>query len=169
MAKDYLNVIERALMMGISDKINNDTSSGDVYVFGEFPETEDMKFPLVVVQMIGSGFDEQFFGQDVTFGSSGASGTGEVYGVQYLVHLICEKDTELTISGDVYKQRKLLNWMMLNIANYVADIDWTIYEEEELEILERRLDGWRDIGYLENFQWYGATAQFTLHFKNYRT
>ena len=142
MAKDFLNVIERALMMGISDKINTDVGTGDVYVFGEFPETEELKFPAVIVQMIGSGFEEQFFGQDVTFGSSGASGTGEVYGVQYLVHLICEKDTSLTIGSDVYKQRKLFNWM---------------------------IDGWRDIGFLENFQWYGATAQFTLYFKNYRT
>ena len=168
MAKDYLNVIERALMMGISDKINNDVT-GDVFVFGEFPETEDLKFPDIIVQMIGSGFEEQFFGQDVTFGDSNTTGKGEVYGVRYLIHLICEKETELTISGDVYKQRKLLNWLMLNVANHVADIDWTIYEEEELEVLERHLDGYRDIGFLENFQWYGATAQFTLYFKNYRT
>ncbi len=59
--------------------------------------------------------------------------------------------------------------MMLNIANHVAYIDWTIYEEEELEVLERHLDSWRDIGFLDNLQWYGATAQFTLYFKNYRT
>ena len=41
MAKDYLNVIERALMMGISDKINT-AVTGDVFVYGEFPETEDL-------------------------------------------------------------------------------------------------------------------------------
>lgn len=58
---------------------------------------------------------------------------------------------------------------MLNIANYVVDIDWDVYEEEELEILDRSLDSWNDIGYLEEFQWYGATAQFTIHFKNHRT
>ena len=40
-------------MMGISDKINNDVT-GDVYVYGEFPETEDLKFPAIIVQMIGS-------------------------------------------------------------------------------------------------------------------
>ena len=113
MAKDYLNVIERALMMGISDNINSLTESGeDIHVFGEFPETEDLKFPAIIVEQTGSGFEEQFFGQEVTFGSSGATGTGEVYGVQYLIHLICEKETELTISGDVYKQRKLLNWLI---------------------------------------------------------
>ena len=172
MAKDYLNVIERALMMGISDKMNGATATGsDIYVFGEFPETEELKFPAVIVQMIGSGFDEQFMGQAVTFGETESSGTGEVYGVQYLVHIICERDTELNITGisSPYKQRRMLNWLMLNIANAVADIDWTVYEEEELEILSRRLDSWRDIGFLENLQWYGATAQFTLHFKNFRT
>jgi len=48
MAKDYLNVIERALIMGISDKINTLTASGDdIYVFGQFPETEELKFPCV--------------------------------------------------------------------------------------------------------------------------
>jgi len=168
MAKDYLNVIERALMMGVSDKINA-AVTGDVHVFGQFPETEELKFPAIIVQMIGSGFDEQFMGQAVTFGESDTSGTGEVYGVQYLVHIIAEKETEMTVGSTVYKQRRMLNWLMLNIANAVADIDWTVYEEEELEILSRRLDSWRDIGFLDNLQWYGATAQFTLHFKNFRT
>tara|TARA_Y100000593_G_scaffold86995_1_gene166708 strand:- start:2695 stop:3207 length:513 start_codon:yes stop_codon:yes gene_type:complete len=170
MAKDYLNVVERALMMGISDKINGATASGsDVYVFGQFPETEDLKFPAVVVQMVASGFDEEFFGQDVTFGSSGTAGTGEVYGVTYLVHILLEKETEITIGSDAYKQRRLLNWLMLNIANAVADINWSVYEEEELEILDRRLQSWRDVGYLTEFQWYGATAEFLIHFKNFRT
>jgi len=56
----------------------------------------------------------------------------------------------------------------LNIANAVADIDWSVYEEEELEILSRNLNAWRDVGFLTSFQWYGATAEFTLHFKNFR-
>ena len=43
MAKDYLNIIERALMMGISDKINA-AVTGDIHVFGQFPDTEDLKF-----------------------------------------------------------------------------------------------------------------------------
>jgi len=168
MAKDYLNVIERALMMGVSDKINTDVT-GDVYVYGHFPTTDEVKFPAVIVQLVSSGFDEQFFGQDVTFGDSGSAGTGEIYGTAYTIHILIDKDTELTISGEKYKQRRLLNWMMLNISNYVVDIDWDVYEEEELEILDRRLDAWRDVGYLEQFQWYGASASFTLHFKNYRT
>jgi len=168
MAKDYLNIVERALMMGISDKINAAVTE-DVYVFGQFPTTDDLKFPAIVVQMVASGFNEEFFGQDVTFGASGASGTGEVYGVTYLVHVLLEEDTTITVSGDVYKQRRALNWLMLNIANAVADINWSVYEEEELEILERRLAAWRDVGFLTEFQWYGATAEFLIHFKNFRT
>lgn len=168
MAKDYLNTIERALMMGISDKINTDVT-GDVYVYGHFPRADEVKFPAVIVQLTSSGFDEQFMGQAVTFGDSGASGTGEVYGTAYAVHILIDDNTEITVGSDKYKQRRLLNWMMLNIANYIVDIDWDIYEEEELEILDRSLNVWSDIGYLEEFQWFGATAQFTIHFKNYRT
>ena len=67
MAKDFLNVIERALMMGVSDSINSETTSGsDIYVYGEFPETEDLKFPAVVVQHVGSGFEQQMMGQQMT-------------------------------------------------------------------------------------------------------
>ena len=54
MAKDFLNIIERALMMGVSDKLNAATVDGsDIYVFGQFPESEEMKFPAIVVQLIG--------------------------------------------------------------------------------------------------------------------
>ena len=169
MAKDFLNVIERALMMGVSDKLNTATASGsDIYVFGQFPETEDIKFPAVVVQLVASGFEEQYFGDDITFGSSGASGTGEVYGCTYLVHIFVDKDTEITIGSDVYKQRRLINWLMLNIANSVMEINWDVYEEEELEMLERHLDQWRDIGFMPQAQWYGATAEFSLAFLNKR-
>jgi len=170
MAKDYLNVVERALMMGISDKVNTATSSENVHVFGEFPETEDLKFPAVIVQLLSSGFEEQVMGQSVTFGDDGTSGTGEVYGCQYMIHIIIDRETTITPDGSSpYKQRRALNWLMLNIANAVMDIDWTIYEEEELEILERHLVQWQDIGYLDQFKWYGASAIFQVNFKNYRT
>ena len=166
MAKDFLNVIERALMMGISDKINA-AVTGDIFVYGEFPETEDLKFPAIVVQQTASGFQEQLMGQNQTFG--GASGTGEIYGVAYTVHIILERDTEITVGSDVYKQRRLLNWLMLNIANSIMDIDWAVYQEETLDVQERHLETWRNIGFLEELQWYGASADFMLTFSNYRT
>ena len=167
MAKDYLNVIERALMMGLSDKINA-AVTGDIYVHGQFPESEDMKFPTLIVQQISSGFEEKFHGDKLTFGSDATSSSGEVYGMKFLVHIIVDKDTEITIGSDVYKQRRLVNWLMLNIANTIMEINWSDYEEEELEILERHLDSWRDIGYIEAVQWYGATADFEIYFLNKR-
>ena len=172
MAKDFLNVIERALMMGVSDKINDNSAGGtavgsDIYVFGEFPETEDMKFPAVVVQHVGSGFEQQMVGQQMTF--SGVSGTGEIYGVAYTVHIILEKETEITIGSTVYKQRRLLNWIMLNLANAVMDINWDDYQEEELDVHERHLRQWRNIGFMKDLQWYGASADFVLTFSNFRS
>ena len=168
MAKDFLNVIERALLMGVSDKINGATASGsDIYFYGEFPEAEEVKFPAVIIQQTASGFVEQLLGKKMTFG--GASGTGEIYGIGYNLHIICEKNTEITIGGVVYKQRKLLNWLMLNIANEITDLDFSTYKEENVEVIERRLMSWRDIGYMPEFQWYGASCDYTLTFKNYRS
>jgi len=167
LAKDYLNVIERALMMGVSDKINS-AVTGDIHVYGQFPETEDLKFPALVVQQVGSGFEEKFHGEKITFGSDSTSSSGEVYGMSFLFHMILDKDTTIAISGVDYKQRRLLNWLMLNIANSVMEIDWGVYEEEELEILERHLASWRDIGFIQEVEWYGATAEFEIYFLNKR-
>jgi len=168
MAKDFLNVIERALLMGVSDKINGaTTSTSDIYFYGEFPEAEDVKFPCVIIQQVASGFQEQLMGQSMTFG--GASGTGELYGIAYNIHVICERDTEITIGTDVYKQRRLLNWIMLNLANEITDLDFSAYGEDTLEVMDRELLAWRDIGYIPEFQWYGASCDYTLVFKNYRT
>jgi hypothetical protein len=167
MAKDFLNVIERALMMGVSDKINT-AVTGDIFVHGQFPETEDMKFPTIVIQQIASGFEEKFHGEKITFGTDTSSSSGEVYGMSFLVHIIVDKDTTIDIGGTDYKQRRLVNWLMLNIANCIMEIDWAVYEEEELDILERHLSGWRDIGYIDAVQWYGATAEFEIYFLNKR-
>lgn len=183
MAKDFLNIIERALIMGISDKVNTQTATGDdIYVYGQYPETEELNFPAVVVQQVASGFQEKYFGENVTFGdqsNTGAtSGSGEVYGVAFLVHLFVDKDTTISVNSNriknnasetiVYKQRRLLNWLMLNIANAVMEINWDDYEEDELEVLERTLAQWRDIGYFPSAQWHGATAEFELYFLNLR-
>ena len=174
MAKDFLNVIERALMMGISDSINGLTESGEnIHVFGEFPEVEELKFPAIIVEHTGSGFEEQFMGQNVTLGSS--SGTGEIYGASYMIHLICEKESQIQVvsgassASDVYyKQRRLLNWMMLNVANSVMDVNFDTYEEEDTQIIERHLNSWQNIGFIPELQWYGASAQFMLTFTNIR-
>jgi hypothetical protein len=170
MAKDFLNVIERALMMGISDSMNRDTASNnDIYVYGEFPETEDIKFPAIVVSQTGSGFQEQLMGQSMSFDSN--VGKGEIYGISFTVHLIVDKETVISVTGssEPYKQRRLLNWLMLNVANAVLDIDWDVYKEESLEVMERNLQAFRNIGYIPEIQYYGASADFLLTFKNYRS
>ena len=161
-------------MMGISDSINGLTESGEnIHVFGEFPEVEELKFPAIIVEHTGSGFEEQFMGQNVTLGSS--SGTGEIYGASYMIHLICEKESQIQVkstassASDVYyKQRRLLNWMMLNVANSVMDINFDTYEEEDTQIIERHLNSWQNIGFIPELQWYGASAQFMLTFTNIR-
>tara|TARA_R100000458_G_C8143387_1_gene153701 strand:+ start:127 stop:651 length:525 start_codon:yes stop_codon:yes gene_type:complete len=174
MAKDYLNIIERALMMGLSDKINAEVT-GDVYVHGQFPSTEELKFPTLVVQQVSSGFEEKFHGDSITFGSDTTNSSGEVYGIQFQVHIIVDKETSIKIDttgngtpDTDYKQRRLVNWLMLNIANSIMEIDWSVYEEEELQILERHLASWRDVGYIDAVQWYGATADFNIYFLNKR-
>ena len=100
------------------------------------PEVEELKFPAIIVEHTGSGFEEQFMGQKVTLGST--SGTGETYGASYAIHLIAEKESQIQVasgsfsaSNAYYKQRRLLNWMMLNVANSVMDIDFDTYEEEK--------------------------------------
>ena len=92
-----------------------------------------------------------------------------------MVHVFVDRETTLKIdtTGNStpdtdYKQRRLLNWLMLNIANSVMEINWSDYEEEELEILERHLSQWRDIGFLPSTQWHGATAEFEIYFLNKR-
>ena len=96
MAKDYLNVIERALMMAVSDKINS-AVTGDIYVHGQFPESEDVKFPSIIVQQIASGFEEKYFGETITFGTDTSASSGEAYGISFLIHLLVDKDTEIDI------------------------------------------------------------------------
>lgn len=168
MAKDYLNVIERALMMGISDKVNNLTGSGDdIFVYGQFPETEELKFPCIVVQQVASGVEENFFGESITFGDD-TNQTGEAYGVGFMIHLMTDKETKITVGSIDYKQRRLLNWLMLNVANSLHDIDWDTYEEEDLQILERHVLAWNDIGHMPQLQWYGASCRMSIVFLNKR-
>ena len=174
MAKDFLNVIERALMMGISDGINTLTESGEnIHVYGEYPEVEELKFPAIIVEHTGSGFEEQFMGQKVTLGSS--SGTGETYGASYTIHLICEKETTIQVasgsfsaSDAYYKQRRLLNWLMLNVANTIMDLNWSTFDEDDTQVLERHLNSWQNIGFIPELQWYGASADFLITFTNIR-
>ena len=186
--KDYLNVIERKIIDELRiffNTVNSSANDGKVYVSGQFPEPEELKFPSVVVQQIGSGFEEQFFGKKVTFGSD--SYDGEIYGVGYLIHIFIDKESELDVGttpqgSSKYRQRRLLNWIMLNVANVLNDIDWATpvtsspaglsYNpnyDASVDVQERHLQAWRDVGYSPVMQWWGASAQFMLTFLNYRS
>ena len=168
MSKDYLNVIERALMMGLSDKINTLTGSGeDIYIFGQFPETEELRFPCIVIQQVASGISEKYFGETITFGDE-QNQTGEAYGIGFMIHLMTDKETAITVGSSDYKQRRLLNWLMLNVANALQDINWNDYEEEDLEILERHVLAWNDIGFMPQMDWYGASCKMSVVFLNKR-
>ena len=155
--------------MGISDKINTATDSGDdVYVYGQFPETEELKFPAVIVQQVASGIEERFVGDQIMFGDDTTHSSGELYGMGFMIHLITDKESKITVSGNDYKQRRLMNWLMLNIANALNDIDWDTYKEEDLEIIERHVLAWNDIGHMGQLQWYGATCRMSVTFLNKR-
>ena len=83
---------------------------------------------------------QQFLGQSVTSGSSRA--IGEIYGVGFNVHLAVDKDSSITVGGTPYKQRRLLNYLMLNCANVIMDCD---FSSTDVEILQRNFAGFRQI------------------------
>jgi hypothetical protein len=192
---DYLNVIERKIIDDLRVFFNtHHTTDNDsvIKVFGQFPEPEELKFPSVIVEQVGSGFEEKLMGESITVTNpvdgTTSSYTGELYGVAFVINILTDKDSEYNIgtspqgtSNAKYKQRRLLNWMMLNIANTINGIDWATrvtssptglsYNpryDGSVEVVESHLRAWRDVGYLPAFQWYGATAEFSLIFKNYR-
>ena len=194
---DYLNVIERKIVDDLRVFFNTHaTGNTDVVkVFGQFPEPEELKFPAVVIEQVGSGTEEKMVGESITFTnpSNGVTSTytGELYGVGYVINILIDKEASYNIgtspqgtTNAKYKQRRLLNWMMLNIANTINSIDWATevnpgsgtptglsYNpryDASVEVMESHLRAWRDVGFLPAFQWYGASAEFSLVFKNYR-
>ena len=114
---------------------------------------------------------------------------GEIFGVGYLIHIIIDKEAQIDVGtapqplgSTKYRQRRLLNWMMLNIANVINDIDWATkvlttpaglsYNpayDASVDVQETHLQEWRDVGFSNVMQWWGATAQFMLVFLNYRS
>ena len=186
--RDYLNVIERKIIDELRiyfNTVNSSANNGKVFVSGQFPEPEELKFPAVIIQQVGSGFEEQFVGKAVSFGDSKYK--GELYGVGFMIHILIDKEEELDVGSSPqgsskYRQRRLLNWMMLNIANVLNDIDWATPVSSQpaglsynpaydasVDIQETHLQSWRDVGYSPVMQWWGATAQFMLVFLNYRS
>ena len=163
MATDHLNNIERTLI----DKLRTGTynggtawSSSDITVFGQFPEPEDVKYPCIIVEMIANGMETQFIGQNVD------GKIGELYGVGFRLHLAVERDSSITVSSTPYKQRRLLNYLMLQTANVLMDCDFT---SSGTEIEERVYGGFSEIGYNPQLEIWAATTTMLLTFKNTRS
>jgi len=158
MANDFINLIERAII----NQLRIDFP--DVHIFGQFPEAVDSIYPAIVVQLVASGVDEKFMGENLTFGASNTPSTGEIYGMAIVLHLVVDRKSVMTVDAVGYKQRRLLNYLMLNVANSITDLVFP----STIEVIERHLQAWSDIGYLADLELWGASAQYLVSFENYR-
>ena len=161
---DYINTIERAII----DQLRTDFPG--VTVFGQYPEPEDVKYPCIVLEQLANGAETQFMGQRVSFG--GEAKKGEIYGAGFRFHLIVDRFSKMSIvpdgesSTEVYKQRRLLNYIMLNVANTLMDIE---FPAAKVDILERHFGGWTDVGYLPSLELWGSSCVMLITFENYRS
>ena len=158
MPNDFINLIERAIITQLR------TDFPKAHIFGQFPEAVDVAYPAIIVQLVASGVDEQFMGRQITFGPDDTETTGEVYGMVLHIHLVVDKESVVDVDGTGYKQRRLLNYLMLNVANTVTDLDFP----SSVEILERHLQAWSEIGYVPELELWGASAVCMVAFKNWR-
>jgi hypothetical protein len=171
---DHLNVIERKLIDNLRDGTFNTTAgtgSGsawdttDVTVFGQFPSTDRIKYPCIITEMISNGIQEQFMGQDITYGSSDTAAIGELYGVGFRIHIAVDRDSSITVSGAPYKERRLLNYLMLNCANVLMD---TEFDAATTEVTQRIFSGFQDVGYNSEMEIWASVATMIIVFKNNR-
>jgi hypothetical protein len=160
MPNDFINIIEREIIDQLRDTFDT------AHVFGQFPEAVDIDYPAIIVQLVASGVDEQFMGRQITFGSDDTPATGEVYGMVLNFHLIVDKESVMSVGDpeEGYKQRRLLNYLMLNVANTVTDLTFP----DTVEIMERHLQAWSEIGYIPELELWGASAVCMISFKNWR-
>jgi len=172
MAVDHLNIVERKLIDNLRSGTYNTTagtstawSSSDVTVFGQFPTTDQTKYPSIITEMAANGIETQFMGQDLTFGGSNTAAKGELYGVGFKIHVLVDRASTITIDGEPYKERRLLNYLMLNSANVLMDVN---YNSTTTEVVERHFTGFTDIGYNPDLEIWAAMATMVIVFKNNR-
>ena len=172
MPVDHLNIVERKLIDNLRAGTYNTAagtstawSAADVTVFGQFPSTDQTKYPAIITEMSANGIEEQYFGQNLTFGGSNTAAKGELYGVGFKIHLLVDRDSSITIGGEPYKERRLLNYLMLNSANVLMDVD---YNATTTEVVERHFTGFTDIGYNPDLEIWAAMATMVIVFKNNR-
>jgi hypothetical protein len=160
---DYINIIERALI----DQLRDDFDG--CHVFGQYPEAVEIAYPALIVEITSSGLFDKFMGEKLTFG--GEEKTGELVGLMYMIHLIVDKDSQMTVNSEVFKQRRLMNYLMLNVVNTFTDMGGSIGGTwpTTVEITHQELSNWTDIGYDPEMELWGASAVYMLVFKNYRS
>ena len=172
MPVDHLNIVERKLIDNLRTGTYNTAagtstawSAADVTVFGQFPSTDETKYPAIITEMSANGIEEQYFGQNLTFGGSGTAAKGELYGVGFKIHVLVDRASTITIDGEPYKERRLLNYLMLNSAIVLMDVD---YSATTTEVVERHFTGFTDIGYNPELEIWAAMATMVIVFKNNR-
>ena len=107
-------------------------------------------------------------GEKVSFGSSDY--TGEIYGIIYILHVLIDRDSEITVEGEKYKQRRLMNYLLLNIANTMTDIGSTAKPwPVTVDVVEQEIQNWADVGYDPALELWGASVVFMIAFQNYRS
>jgi hypothetical protein len=165
--KDFINDIERAII----DQLR--ATFTDAHIYGQYPEAADVQHPAIISEITSSGRFDKFMAEEVSFGTEVK--TGEIIGVLFSYHLVIDKDSTLSVTQDdetvvVYKGRRLLNYLMLNVANVLTDMgsptggSWYT----GTEVLQQDLNNWSDIGYDPALEMYGASAVYMIAFKNYR-
>tara|TARA_R110000824_G_scaffold1291_3_gene6734 strand:- start:14344 stop:14865 length:522 start_codon:yes stop_codon:yes gene_type:complete len=169
---DHLNIIERKLIDNLRTGTFNtvsgtDTawSSSNITVFGQFPTTDQVKYPCIICQMDANGIEQQFMDQKLTFGASDTEAIGELYGVAFNLQIAVDRDSSITVSGAPYKERRLLNYLMVNCANVLMDCN---FNTTNTEVVERHFAGFRNIGYNPDLEIWAAEANMIVVFKNNR-
>jgi hypothetical protein len=158
---DYINNIERALITKLR------VIFPGCHVFGQYPDAEDVAYPAIILEITSSGVFDKFMGEGMTFG--GENKRGELVGLVYLIHLILDKDAQLTVNDEVFKQRRLLNYLMLTTANAFTDMGTEGSEwPATVEVTQQELSNWTDIAYDAELELWGGSAVYLLVFKNYR-
>ena len=173
MPVDHLNIVERKLIDNLRTGTYNTAAgtstawtSSDITVFGQFPTTDQTKYPCIITEMVANGIEQQFMGQNISFGTDEKK--GELYGVGFNIYLIVDRDCSITPTGGStkYKQRRLINYLMLNSANILMDTD---FSTTDTEVDERHFSGFKDIGYDPKLEHWVAVASMVIVFKNTRS
>ena len=173
---DHLNIIERKLI-DVLRTGSYDTTTGSaqawanetITVYGQFPTTTETNYPCIIVEMTANGVEEQFMGQDLTFGGSSTIAKGELYGVGFNIHVLIDAKSSLVVGPDgateTYKGRRLLNYIMLNCANILMDCN---FSTTTTEVDERHYTGFRDMGYNPDLEIWASLCSMVIVFKNNR-